>query len=109
MVKEASNIIIVDMDTSDIEITKKDGTKEKFDSKKIERVLIAAGLDEELTKEVSRKIVEWVVNNAEYEVSSQDIRKRVYQELQAVDEYTANFYKWYKNTEGKSTTDQPDN
>ena len=89
-----------------IEITKKDGTKEKFDPKKIERVLKAAGLNEELTKKVTEKIVDWVKNNAEYEVSSQDIRKKVYKELRAVDEYTANFYKWYKKTEGKSTIDQ---
>jgi transcriptional regulator NrdR family protein len=89
----------------DIEISKKDGTKEKFDPKKIERVLKAAGLNDEQTKKVTEKIIGWVKNNAEYEVSSQDIRKQVYKELQAVDEYTANFYKWYKKTEGKSTID----
>lgn len=93
----------------DIEITKKDGSKEKFDPQKIERVLKAAGLNNEQTKIVTEKIIEWVKNNAEYEVSSQDIRKRVYKELQEVDKYTANFYKWYKNTEGKSTTDSDSN
>lgn len=90
----------------DIQISKKDGSKEKFDPKKIERVLVAAGLNDQQTKKVTQKIVDWVINNREYEVSSQDIRKKVYQELRAVDEYTANFYKWYKKTEGKSTTDQ---
>ena len=92
-----------------IQITKKDGSKEKFDPKKIERVLKAAGLNEEQTKNVTDKIINWVVNNKEYEVSSQDIRKKVYQELCAVDEYTANFYKWFKKTEGKSTSDQDSN
>lgn len=94
-------------DINDIEITKKDGTKEKFDPKKIERVLKAAGLNDEQTEDVTKRIVDWVINNAEYEVSSQDIRKKVYKELQEVDEYTANFYKWFKKTEGKATTDQP--
>ncbi|MBN1168516.1 hypothetical protein JXA63_01345 [Candidatus Woesebacteria bacterium] len=97
------------MDINDIEITKKDGRKERFDPKKIERVLKAAGLDEQHVQKVTEKIIDWVKNNAEYEVSSQDIRKKVYQELQAVDEYTANFYEWYKKTEGKSTIDQDSN
>jgi transcriptional regulator NrdR family protein len=97
------------MNTKNIKITKKDGSKEMFDPKKIERVLNAAGLNDKQTKYVTEKIIEWVKNNKEFEVSSQDIRKKVYQELQAVDEYTANFYKWYKKTEGKSTSDQDSN
>lgn len=87
----------------DIQVIKNDGSKENFDKSKIESVVTAAGLEIEQAKTFANNISNWVESKKQDSITSQEIRTKVYEDLKSVDEYTANFYHWYKKTENKPT------
>lgn len=90
-----------------VKVIKNDGSKEVYDEKKIKNVVMAAGLDKEQSITLAKGITSWIVSQEVDSVSSQEIRSQVYKKLQKVDKYTANFYRWYKKTENKTTDPNP--
>jgi len=85
-----------------VQIVKRDGTPEKYDPQKIERVVEAAGLNPEEAKILSGKVTNWLVTNKKEKITSLEIRDQVIKELEAVDEYAANLFKWYQKVKTKN-------
>ena len=85
-----------------IKVLKRDGSTEDFDSQKIVRVVIVAGLKPDQAQELLIKINQWVSDLEKETVSSLEIRDKVLQELKKVNDYAANLYEWYEKNKGKN-------
>jgi transcriptional regulator NrdR family protein len=79
-------------------VIKRDGAKEKFNTNKIERVVLAAGLDEKQANKLVRIITKWVYMQKEDSITSLRIRDKVIEEIQKIDRYAADLYIWYQKT-----------
>jgi transcriptional regulator NrdR family protein len=71
-----------------IEILKKDGTKEEFDSEKILNVINAAGASESVAKLVIKDVIENL-----FRIRSEKLRRLVYKSLKKIDKYAAKNYR----------------
>ncbi len=86
-------------------VIKRDGSKEKFEEKKIAKVVKAAGLTEETARALAQKISIEIKKLGLKEVPSKKIREHVTQELKKADTYAFGLYVWYERTKdhnGKS-------
>lgn len=81
-----------------VNIIKKDGTKQPFDQEKIKRIAVAAGLSEEQGKTVSENVDNFVLSQNQPEINSSQIREKVLEELKKVNQFAANLYLWYEKT-----------
>ena len=95
--------------TRDINVVKRNGSKEPFDAEKIARVVQAAGLRPVDASELSEKIATWVENQGTPEISSIKIRDQVFKELETVDKYASGLYAWYQNLKDKKYAESPAN
>lgn len=89
-----------------ISVIKRDGTKEPFQTDKIERVVKAAGLSEEQTAQLVSNLNEWIGGLNVPEVSSLVIRDKVIEELKKLDSYAANMFSWYQKTKDTAQSDE---
>lgn len=84
----------------DIQIIKRDGTKEPYDEEKIIRVVKAAGLDDEKSIELAHAVTQKLQGTNIEDVTSIRIRDIVLEELKIMDQYAANLFEWYQKTKG---------
>lgn len=84
-----------------LKVTKRDGTIEKFDASKIERVVIASGLTKTQAKKLSEVVYDWVRSQNLNKITSLRLRDKVIEEAQKMDKYAADLYIWYQKTRDK--------
>ncbi|MBI4136934.1 hypothetical protein HY469_02620 [Candidatus Roizmanbacteria bacterium] len=82
-------------------VRKRDGSKEVFSEAKIARVMGAAGLSSEHTKQVINKISEWIQSLGEKEVTSLAIRDKLLEILPEINKPVADLFRWYQKTKEK--------
>jgi transcriptional regulator NrdR family protein len=87
---------------AEILVIKRDGGQEPFDPEKITKVTAAAGLRPIDAAEVAERVAGWVEKRGKKEVSSIQIRDRVFKELEKVDRYASGLFAWYQNLKDKS-------
>jgi transcriptional regulator NrdR family protein len=85
----------------EIMVIKRGGSKELFDPEKISRVVAAAGLRPVEAAELAEGVARWIELTGKEEVSSIEIRDRVFKELEKVDKYASGLYAWYQNLKDK--------
>jgi transcriptional regulator NrdR family protein len=86
-----------------IQVIKRNGSKELFDPEKIDRVVVAAGLSPDKATTLVKNISDWVTNQKSGEISSLLLRDKVIEELEKSDEYAANMFAWYQKTKEKAS------
>lgn len=84
----------------EIKVVKRDGTIEAYDADKIVRVVSAAGLRPVDAAGLSDKITSWL-ETKKGQVTSIDIRDKVFEELEKVDKYASGLFAWYQNLKDK--------
>jgi len=84
-------------------VIKRDGSIQDYDKIKIERVVKAAGLNDEQATDLASKVSDWV-KTQDNEITSLQIRDRVIVEIQKVDRTAANLFIWYEKTKDKEET-----
>ena len=82
-----------------IKVLKKDGSTENFDPDKITRVIKATGLDQEKANMLTAQVSQWIVSQKKPQITSDEIRGRVIEELERSNPFAANLYTWYKKNE----------
>lgn len=81
-----------------IKVIKRDGSTEKFLPWKIQRVMMAAGLDADESYGAIHQITDWIKNLNTDTVNSVQISEEVFRVLKEIDEYAANMFAWYQQT-----------
>ena len=79
-------------------ITKRDGSTEEFQSEKITRVVMAAGLSEEQARILTHNVTDWTNNHEQEKITTLQIRDRVLEELRKINSYAAGLFEWYEKT-----------
>ncbi|MFC1711380.1 ATP cone domain-containing protein [Patescibacteria group bacterium] len=79
-------------------IEKRDKTQEDFDRKKINQVVIAAGLSNSEADLVSENVEAWVNSLNEDLITSLQVKDKVLEELKKVNSYVASLFDWYEKT-----------
>jgi len=87
-----------------INVVKRDGAKEPYLEDKVTRVAQAAGLRPIDADQLAKKITEWVDGTGLSEVTSLQIRDKVFEELEKMDKYASGLYAWYQNIKDKKYT-----
>lgn len=87
----------------DIQVIKRNGSKEAFDAEKIDRVVVASGLSPDKATILVKNIADWVTNLKSGEISSLLLRDKVIEELKKLDPYAANMFAWYQKTKDKAS------
>jgi transcriptional regulator NrdR family protein len=82
----------------DVKVIKRDGVIEDFDTNKIVRVAVAAGLDEEKAKIMAEEITNWIEKSEIKQLTSLQMRDIVIGKLHKFDEAAAKMYVWYQST-----------
>lgn len=82
----------------DTKVVKRDGKIEDFDTEKIVRVVMAAGLDEDKAKVLAGEIAAWVTETKPEKLTSIQLRDIVIGKLHKFDEASAKMYIWYQST-----------
>lgn len=85
----------------EVMVVKRGGSKEPFDPEKISRVVAAAGLRPVEASELAEGVARWVELQDKSEITSIEIRDRVFRELEKVDKYASGLYAWYQNLKDK--------
>ena len=80
----------------EIEVIKKDGSREPFDQDKIARVVTAAGLKPQEGFELALVVAKWAKESAKDQISTGEIRNRVVEELQKVNPTASAAFLWYE-------------
>lgn len=85
-----------------IQVIKRDGSKEDFNSDKISKVCIAAGLEEDQAKILSESVSDWAISTGSEEITSKQIRDQVVSRLAKLDQYAHGLYVWYESTKDQA-------
>lgn len=85
----------------EIMVKKRNGSLEPFDPEKIIRVTTAAGLRPIDASELAGKVSKWLEEQKKTEVTSIQIRNKVFKELEKVNKYASGLYAWYQNLKDK--------
>jgi len=87
-------------------IRKRNGNLEPYDAEKIVRVTTAAGLRPIDASELAEKVTRWIELQAKKnpQVTSIQIRDKVFKELEKVNKYASGLYAWYQNLKDKKYT-----
>jgi transcriptional regulator NrdR family protein len=85
----------------EVMVRKRKGNLEPFDAEKIVRVMIAAGLRPIDATELSEKVAKWAEKRGG-QITSIEIRDRVFMELEKVDRYASGLYAWYQNLKDRA-------
>ena len=84
-----------------IEVKKKDDSLELFNSEKIKRVVIAAGLSENDGAHLAEQVNTWAHSLNKPVINSRALRDKVYEELKKVSEYSTGLFTWYEKMKEK--------
>ena len=79
-----------------LKVRKRDGKLENYDSAKIKKVVIAAGLNEKEAKALCLNLDTWAKSVRKKEVSSLEIKDIVALELKKVNNYAYEKYMWWE-------------
>ena len=82
-------------------VIKRDGSKEIFSEAKIARVMGAAGLTGEQTKQVVNRVNEWLAKQGQKEITSLSIRDVLLTILPEINKPAADLFTWYQKTKEK--------
>lgn len=82
-------------------VEKRDKSLEEYDSEKIKRVVMAAGLTEEKADELCQKVNTWALGIDKNVVSSIEIKDKVAEEIKKLDDYASKKYNWYEGYKDK--------
>lgn len=80
------------------QVKKRDGSVEKFSVINLSKVLIAAGVSADQTKQIVEEIKLWAENLGVQEITSLQIRDKVLVELPKINQNAASLYTWYEQT-----------
>jgi len=81
-----------------LQVIKKDGSREDFNPDKIARVVAAAGLATDQSRELAERITQWFQSQRKTQITTLEIRNKVIEELSKVDRFAANAFTWYEKT-----------
>jgi len=81
-----------------IQVIKRDGSREKFSIINIAKVVTTAGLTPEQAKTLAQHIESWALATGKDEVTSLEIRDQVLMELKKVNANAADLYTWYQQS-----------
>lgn len=90
----------------EIVVIKRNGARELFDPEKIARVVQAAGLRPIDASELAGRIDRWAKNKDTNEITSIEIRDRVFKEIEKVDKYASGLFAWYQNMKDQKYASQ---
>lgn len=79
-------------------IIKRNSKAEVFDSRKIDRVVKAAGLTEDQAKKLVETISQWVSSLNIEQLHSVQLRDKVLEEMRKLNKNAANMFAWYQKT-----------
>lgn len=80
-----------------MQVKKRDGRLEEFDREKLKRGLVAAGIEDEKTEELTSQLEQWAQDAATDEViESQAIWEKMVEVLEETDPDSASRYKAYR-------------
>lgn len=95
------------MRDKNIKVLKRDGSTEEFDSDKIERIAVAAGLTDDEAKELTKKVISQIQDVSKEndgQIGSIKIRGFVFDEMEKINEYAAGLFKWFEKNKEKTMT-----
>lgn len=81
-----------------MKVMKRDNTYEDFNPENIIRVVKAAGLNDNDSKIVADHVNVWIQKLGKESITSLEIRDKVQEELNKINENVANLYSWYQTT-----------
>lgn len=81
-----------------IQVIKRDGSIEEFDTEKVSRVVQAAGLEKPQADALALTVQQKIISSGRTSLSSLVIRDLVIGELHHLDENAANLFTWYEKT-----------
>lgn len=84
------------------QVLKRDGSLEPFTPAKVNRVLMAAGMDTQKANIITQAVSAWVKSSQFSQISSLQIRDRVVEELEKSDPRIANIFVWFEKTKEKT-------
>ena len=87
-----------------LEVIKKDGSKEDFNTEKIAQVVAAAGLTPDQSQVLSQNIAQWFQSQGKTQITTLEIRTKVIEELSKVDKFATDAYTWYEKTKDDPTS-----
>lgn len=79
-------------------VIKRDGSRQHFQSRKISKVVKAAGLNSNQTAKLAKTVSLWAASLNKNEVSSLRIRDKVLEQLRLIDPPVARLFQWYQKT-----------
>lgn len=85
-----------------MQVIKRDGTTEDFQTDKIIRVVMAAGLEEPAANELAASVSDWIKSNTTPQVTSIQIRDKVVELLLKYDKYAHDLFVWYEHTKDQA-------
>lgn len=78
-------------------VVKRNGARELFDAEKVARVVQAAGLRPIDAADLAERVDRWAKNKENKEITSIEIRDRVFKEIEKMDKYASGLFAWYQN------------
>ncbi len=81
-----------------LQVIKKDSTKEEFDQDKIARVVTAAGLNPSDGFELATKVAQWAQSQGKVQITTFLIREKVIEEMKKVNPVAADLFAQYEKT-----------
>lgn len=91
------------VNATDVEVIKRDGTKQFYEPDKIARVAQASGLSPIDAEELTEAINLWIESRGSNTVKSLEIRDRVFSELERRDKAASGLFAWYQSLKSKQT------
>lgn len=85
----------------ELKVIKRDGSTEDFSTDKIRKVVIAAGLTPHQADVLIANLGKWAKMSQKVSVTSLEVRDQVLLQLEKIDAYAANMYRWYQKTKEK--------
>ena len=79
-------------------VVKRDGSRERFEEKKIAKVVTAAGLTEEKGRALAQKVAGENYELGQDAIPTKKVREYVTRELKKADPYAFGLYVWYERT-----------
>ena len=79
-------------------VIKRDGVGEKFSLINIAKVAVAAGLSPDQARVVAENISTWSETVGNSEITSIQIRDKMIEELEKINQNAADLYRWYEQS-----------
>lgn len=84
-----------------VKVEKRNKSIEDYDSEKIKKIVVAAGLTEKEAKQLCGAVNKWLEESGKSQVTSLQIRDKVLVEIQEMNKTAANKFIWYEKYKDK--------